>query len=82
MVLLNSADGGSRISGTIEETKSPSPFGASTSIASAKQRLADGGESGSLIFTPIAVETSVPPTYVAARVKAHENGGKCVVFRP
>ena len=85
LIMLSSTDSNrtsgtlGNLSGSIEESKSPNPFG-NTSIALAKQRFADGG-SGSINFAPIVVETSVPPTYVSTRVKAHEIGG-CVAFRP
>ena len=65
---------GRRDSCGLEESKSPTPFSTSTSIAGARLRMADGG-SGSMLYAPIIVETSVPPTYVASRVKAHDNGG-------
>ena len=70
--------GKSGMGSSVEESKSPSPF--STSIAGVRHRFADGG-SGSINFAPIVVETSVPPSYVTVRVKAHEIGG-CIAFRP
>ena len=55
--------------------------GAGLSIAGMRQRLADGG-SGADTFVPVVIENNTPPSYVAARAKAHETGGQCVVFRP
>ena len=79
--MQNSTESGkSGMGSSMEESKSPSPFSPSTSIAGVRQRYADGG-SGSVNFAPIVVETSVPPSYVTARVKAHEIGG-CIAFRP
>ena len=79
VTLKSSTESGlSGMGSSMEESKSPSPF--STSIAGVRQRFADGG-SGSINFVPIVAETSVPPSYVTTRVKAHEIGG-CIVFRP
>lgn len=78
--LSSSESAGRTSSVSQEEAKSPSPFAPSTSIAAAKQRFADGGY-GSINFAPVAVQSSVAPTYVSCRVKAHDIGG-CLAFRP
>jgi len=45
-----------------------------------RQQFEDGGSGTN--FVPLVIENDLPPTYVMNRVKAHENGGQCVTFRP
>ena len=55
---------------------------AGVSIAAVRKSFLDGGSGAGNIIAPIVVENNVPPSYVAARVKAHDNGGNCLTFRP
>ena len=60
-----------------EETKD-----AGLSIANVRKNFIDGGSGAGNIIAAAVIENNSPPSYVAARVKAHDTGGNCVAFRP
>jgi len=68
--------------GAIPEEIKDNGGGAALSIAGMRKNFVDGGSGAGNMLAPIVIENNTPPSYVASRVKAHENGGNCLAFRP